>query len=306
MRNSDLSRARRLDSVFLAFMVAIVMMGCGGGADTVVNEAGLSASASGASGSGSTPAPPVETPITPPPTETPAPVAPVVPPPVGVPIVPPVTPPVVPPVTPAPAPPVTPTPAPPEEPEPPPAGRPGPTNSAPIIAGVPPANARPGTYYSFKPDATDPDGDAITFAIANKPAWANFNSSSGVIEGTPTGGDVGTYSGIVISVSDGQHEAQLPDFNLAVVQVANGKATILWTPPTRNADGSALTDLAGYVIEYGTNASALDQSVRLTNPSLNTYLIADLLPGAWYFSVKAFNGSGAESDVSNRASKLVE
>ena len=72
----------------------------------------------------------------------------------------------------------------------------------------------------------------------------------------------------MISVSDGTASASLPAFSLAVLQVATGTATVSWTPPTTNTDGSALTDLAGYRVAYGRAATELDQSAAVDNAGL--------------------------------------
>jgi hypothetical protein len=97
-----------------------------------------------------------------------------------------------------------------------------------------------GHAYSFTPSAHDPDGDALTFSIVNRPPWANFNTATGTLSGTPGAGDVGVFSGIVISVSDGEASVSLPSFSIEVVAVATGTATLSWQPPTEREDGSAL------------------------------------------------------------------
>src|SRR6516164_2915486 len=42
-----------------------------------------------------------------------------------------------------------------------------------------------GQSYSFTPTTQDPSGRKMAFSIANKPAWASFNSSTGQLSGTP-------------------------------------------------------------------------------------------------------------------------
>src|SRR6185295_12827691 len=131
-----------------------------------------------------------------------------------------------------------------------------------------------------------------------KPPWASFSTSTGRLSGTPAAADVGSYSNIVISVSDGSASASLPAFAISVTQVANGSATITWTPPTQNTDGSSLTNLAGYRLYYGTNSSSLTQTVQIANAGASSYVVEDLSPATWFFAVKAYNSSGAESDLS--------
>ena len=48
-----------------------------------------------------------------------------------------------------------------------------------------------GQAYSFQPAASDPDGDALRFGIANKPTWADFDIVSGRLSGTPTDANAG-------------------------------------------------------------------------------------------------------------------
>ena len=110
----------------------------------------------------------------------------------------------------------------------------------------------------------------------------------------------------MISVSDGTAVASLPAFSLSVLQVANGTATVNWTPPTTNTDGSALTDLAGYRVAYGNSASSLDQSASLSNPGLTTYTVNNLASGTWFFAVYAVNSTGVESGISNVATKTIQ
>ncbi|HZL96238.1 MAG TPA: putative Ig domain-containing protein, partial [Vicinamibacterales bacterium] len=160
-------------------------------------------------------------------------------------------------------------------------------NRAPTISGTPSTAVMQGTQYSFTPTASDPDTDTLTFSIANPPAWATFNTSTGRLQGTPDAGDVGTTSGIVITVSDGELTTALAAFSLTVQAVAMGSATLRWTAPTQNSDGSPLTDLAGYKIYWGPAQNNYPNSVTLDNPGLTTYVVENLVPGTYFFSATA-------------------
>jgi hypothetical protein len=174
-----------------------------------------------------------------------------------------------------------------------------------VISGTPATSVTVGQAYSFTPTASDPDGQALTFSIVNMPSWASFSTATGRLSGTPAAGNAGSYAGIVISVSDGTATASLPSFTLTVQQVQTGSATIRWTPPTEDTTGAPLTDLRGYRILYGTSSSNLNQLLELPNPGLTSGVVQDLGPGTWYFAVKAYTGSGAESARSNIASKTI-
>jgi|GEM_PF-1388524 len=84
-----------------------------------------------------------------------------------------------------------------------------------------------------------------------------------------------------------------------------GTATLDWVPPTQTTDGSVLTDLAGYFVYYGTDATHLNQRVQLRNPGLTAYVIDNLPQGNYVFAVSAYNSAGIESALSNVASKTV-
>jgi hypothetical protein len=182
----------------------------------------------------------------------------------------------------------------------------GTTNSAPTITGVPATSVRVGTAYSFTPTAKDANGDKLTFSIQNRPSWATFSTTTGKLSGTPTSANAGSYASIRISVSDGKVSASLPAFSIAVSETANGSATLSWAPPTRNTDGSALSNLAGYKILYGTNSSSLSRTVTLNNPGLTSYVVENLSPATYYFAVKAYTSTGTESATSNVSSKTIQ
>jgi hypothetical protein len=179
-------------------------------------------------------------------------------------------------------------------------------NNAPTISGAPATSVNAGAAYSFRPTAADANNDPLTFSIANKPSWATFSTTTGQLSGTPTSANVGSYANILITVSDGKASASLPAFAINVVQASIGSASVSWTPPTQNTDGTSLTNLAGYRIQYGPSASMLTQSVQIANPGLTTYVIDNLAPGTYYFAVRAYATSGAESANSNVVSKVVQ
>lgn len=184
-------------------------------------------------------------------------------------------------------------------------GGPGGSNAPPTIQGQPSANVMAGQAYSFQPSATDPNGDTLTFSVTNLPAWATFNASTGRLTGTPSATDVATYSNIRISVSDGQASASLNAFAITVADTVVGSATLQWTPPTENSDGSSLTNLAGYRVHYGRSPTQLSQTVEITNSSLSTYVVENLSSGTWYFAVVTVNTGGTTSVLSNVAAKTI-
>jgi hypothetical protein len=92
----------------------------------------------------------------------------------------------------------------------------------------------------------------------------------------------------------------------AVATPVTGKATLSWVAPTQNSDGSALTNLAGYNIYYGTDSSALTQTVQVANAATLSYVVSGLPTGTtWYFAVTSYSTSGEESTPSAVSSKTI-
>ena len=180
-------------------------------------------------------------------------------------------------------------------------------NSAPTISGSPATSVTAGQTYSFQPSATDANGDVLTFSIQNRPSWATFSPTTGRLSGAPTASHVGTYGNIIISVTDGKATRSLGAFSISVRSVSGtGSVTLSWTAPTKNTDGTALTNLAGYRVHYGTSAGNYTRTVQLPSKSLTSVVIEDLTRARWYFAVKAYNTSGVESTFSGSVSKLIE
>jgi hypothetical protein len=181
-------------------------------------------------------------------------------------------------------------------------------NTTPTISGTPLTDVVVNTAYSFVPTAADADGDLLTFSVSNLPSWASFNTTTGAITGMPTSGDVGTSSNIRITVSDGVASTSLAAFSITVssASVSTGTATLSWLPPTQNTDGSALTDLAGFTIYYGTTSGNYTEVITINNPGISSYMVESLPTGfTYYFVVTSVNSSGLESDYSNEGSKNI-
>jgi hypothetical protein len=181
-----------------------------------------------------------------------------------------------------------------------------PGNKPPAISGHSVASVPVGTAYNFTPAATDANKNPLTFSIQNKPSWTQFSATSGALTGTPTAADVGSYAKIQISVSDGKASTSLPAFTVTVDQIATRNVTLDWMPPTENADGSALTDLAGYRIHYGASKDQLTKTANVTNPGLTSYVVEQLPAGTWYFHMTSYSKSGVESTASGVVSTMVQ
>jgi hypothetical protein len=90
-----------------------------------------------------------------------------------------------------------------------------------------------------------------------------------------------------------------------VTASSNGTATLTWTAPKVNTDGTPVTTLTGYHIFYGTNPGDLTQSVMVSGATTTSYEITGLTSGTWYFAVAADAADGTESAQSNVGSKTI-
>jgi subtilisin family serine protease len=77
--------------------------------------------------------------------------------------------------------------------------------------------------------------------------------------------------------------------NLSAAVSGSGQVTLFWLPPATNADGSPLTDLAGYNITYrDATANGAWQTINVGN--VTTKIMAGLIGGETYeFKVQAFD-----------------
>jgi len=93
---------------------------------------------------------------------------------------------------------------------------PPPAPPSPAITGTPPKGST-GTFYTFTPSAHDFAHQTATpnlsFSATGLPSWAAFDNTTGTLSGTPT---KGTFTGIVITVTDGCASAPLGPLTIKV------------------------------------------------------------------------------------------
>lgn len=172
------------------------------------------------------------------------------------------------------------------------------------LTGTPATSVPVGTKYSFQPSVSAA-GEGTSFTIQGQPSWAEFNATTGALSGTPTASDEGLSSKVTISAKDAASSASIGPFTIVVTAPANGTATLSWSAPTDNSNGSPITGLAGYNIYYGTDPSNLTKSIDVSGASTTTYTVTGLTAGTYYFAVAAYNTEGADSPLSNIGQKTI-
>ena len=98
-----------------------------------------------------------------------------------------------------------------------------------VISGSPNPRIDEGSAYSFIPVVENASGNLI-FTISNKPAWANFQGSTGELSGAPGYTDSGSYTDIRIDVTDDASTVALPDFDIIVTNI-NQTPSVDTAPP---------------------------------------------------------------------------
>jgi hypothetical protein len=83
-----------------------------------------------------------------------------------------------------------------------------------------------------------------------------------------------------------------------------GQVRLSWDRPRRNADGTALQDLAGYRLHYGRASGSYTETVDVGRDT--THTVRGLRPGAtYYFAVTAYDIHGNESRLSDEVKATV-
>jgi len=192
------------------------------------------------------------------------------------------------------------------------------TPQPPAISGSPPTSVNVGSPYSFTPTASDPAGKPLAFNIQNKPSWATFNSANGANTGTPAAANAGSYTGIVISVSDGTMSASLPTFSITVAAApqppklsgtpapnVNAGSPYSFTPTASDPAGKPLTfsvqNLPGWA-SFNASNGALTGTPAAANAGAYTNIVITVSDGTQSASLPAF--SITVNQVSNGSATL--
>ncbi len=161
-------------------------------------------------------------------------------------------------------------------------------------------------------------GDVFTaYVSADGSTWRQLDSSVtismaravyvGLAVTSHQDGSLATANFSSVQSSDGSaNSPTTPPPTSSTAAPTSGSAALTWTPPTRNTDGSTLTDLFAYKVYWGTSPGVYSNQLTLNNPLATTWTINNLGAGRWYFAVTSVTTGGIESAKSNEASKLIQ
>jgi len=81
-------------------------------------------------------------------------------------------------------------------------------NKAPTIS-LNATRASVDSYFELTPTISDPEGDNLTLTLSNQPDWLSLDESNTKLIGTPVTADIGSYSDISLTVSDGTTSVEI-------------------------------------------------------------------------------------------------
>jgi hypothetical protein len=107
-------------------------------------------------------------------------------------------------------------------------------DTAPTITGTPLGTVTAGLPYRYDVQASDADGDALTYALSGAPTWLSIDQN-GRITGAPGIAQIGTYNSITIQVTDQVGSQATKTFNLTVQADTTPPTIELQISPTSSA-----------------------------------------------------------------------
>lgn len=138
---------------------------------------------------------------------------------------------------------------------------------------------------------------ATSCTAAGHPSWSGAKAGSGQLD-LPAITLSGSYT-----------------LTLACTWEASTQAVLRWSTPTTNTDGSALTKCASqmstgpclrsYLILRGASPTVLSDSRTLNDRNATSYTWTGLAVGQHFFAIRAVNGDGVQSELSNIATKTI-
>ena len=110
-------------------------------------------------------------------------------------------------------------------------------NSAPVIESDPITTAKEGAVYTYDVEATDPNGDVLTYSLTTSPNGMAINSATGVISWTPTTAE---NFEVTVEVSD-ENKSETQSFIIVVDETVLTSIVVLPSTTLEIAAGSSKT-----------------------------------------------------------------
>lgn len=154
---------------------------------------------------------------------------------------------------------------------------PPPGNAAPTVTSTAVTTAAVGTLYNYDVNATDPNGDVLTFSLVTAPAGMTINATTGLISWTPTAGQGGANAVTVRATDPGALFAS-QSFTVTVNQpdtITVTKAQFTLSKNQWEVQGTSLP------APVGTRTISIDLGPTVGGPLIGTTNVAP--DGKWQF-----------------------
>ncbi|PKP59530.1 hypothetical protein CVT91_06565 [Candidatus Atribacteria bacterium HGW-Atribacteria-1] len=135
-------------------------------------------------------------------------------------------------------------------------------NNPPVVTSASITTATVGLSYTYDVNATDPDGDTLTYSLTISPTGMTINSSTGLISWTPISAQIGDNN-VTVEVSDGKL-TDTQTFTITVgseatdptggSEVTTSRRAVMWelfVGPACNRCASIMGDVITLRKEYG-------------------------------------------------------
>lgn len=143
------------------------------------------------------------------------------------------------------------------------------SNVAPIIISEPIITATENQLYSYQVEASDPNGDILTYSSIIKPEGMSIDSESGLISWTPANNQVGIHQ-VIVEISDGKLSVT-QSFEIEVSNVNNPPQILSYLPGSLNVVANE-----GESIKFEVQANDIDLNTTLSYQwFLNGKLVLD-------------------------------
>jgi imidazole glycerol phosphate synthase subunit HisF len=173
-------------------------------------------------------------------------------------------------------------------------------NVNPQITSEPKLDANNNFLYVYDVEATDADGDTLTFSLITSPSGMTIDGSTGLINWTPSGLQAGTHS-VTVQVSDGRGGTDIQPFSITVS--ANAGPVITSVPVKTAVEGSLYSydvnardkedDPITHTLTTAPVGMAIDQ-----NTGLITWTPSSIAVGVHNITVTVSDGRGGTTGQS--------
>lgn len=128
-------------------------------------------------------------------------------------------------------------------------------NNLPTISSVPLTGVTAGEVYQYQIVASDPDGDTLGYSLTTAPVGMVIGSTTGLINWTPGGADIGSHT-VTVEVNDGNGGVATQSYSLTVTEQPNNLPVITSNAVINATEGTAYsydvdaTDADGDMLAY--------------------------------------------------------